>query len=381
MSKILCDICGTTYPDTEERCPICGYSRDLNGDNILDDPALAADTAEVVEEESVVTPDAPVASVVPAEPVADNRKSRNQVVEEDDDDDDYDDDEDDEEDDDEPRSNTFLVVILVILIVALLAVTGFIFVRYFMPNMDIGGTEATTTAATEATTLPTETTESTIPCTGLVMTSSGSVVLDEEGANWLINVAAYPEDTTDEIVFVSSDESVVTVNEDGKLTAVSEGEAVITITCGSETLECKVTCFFIEETTAPVETTEPTDVTDSTETTEPDEGTEPDETTEPTDGTEPEGTTEPTEAEPDPSVSFTLKKTDVSFWVLGDTWKIQINESGIDHKDVKWSSDNENICTVSEDGVVKITGKGTTTIRGEYKGHKVECIVRSIRNS
>ena len=28
MSKIICDICGTTYPDTSECCPICGFSND-----------------------------------------------------------------------------------------------------------------------------------------------------------------------------------------------------------------------------------------------------------------------------------------------------------------------------------------------------------------
>ena len=26
MSKIICDICGTTYPETAECCPICGCS-------------------------------------------------------------------------------------------------------------------------------------------------------------------------------------------------------------------------------------------------------------------------------------------------------------------------------------------------------------------
>ena len=24
MSKIICDICGTSYPETSEQCPICG---------------------------------------------------------------------------------------------------------------------------------------------------------------------------------------------------------------------------------------------------------------------------------------------------------------------------------------------------------------------
>ena len=27
MNKVICDICGTTYPETSDRCPICGAPR------------------------------------------------------------------------------------------------------------------------------------------------------------------------------------------------------------------------------------------------------------------------------------------------------------------------------------------------------------------
>lgn len=27
MSKVICDVCGTTYPDTSAQCPICGSAR------------------------------------------------------------------------------------------------------------------------------------------------------------------------------------------------------------------------------------------------------------------------------------------------------------------------------------------------------------------
>lgn len=29
MTELICDICGTTYPETDEKCPTCGYSRGL----------------------------------------------------------------------------------------------------------------------------------------------------------------------------------------------------------------------------------------------------------------------------------------------------------------------------------------------------------------
>ena len=40
MSKVICDICGTSYPDTAEECPTCGYSN--------------SDTVDFVEEESAI---------------------------------------------------------------------------------------------------------------------------------------------------------------------------------------------------------------------------------------------------------------------------------------------------------------------------------------
>ena len=37
MSKIICEICGTTYPDTAECCPICGCPKDMSGNVTEDD--------------------------------------------------------------------------------------------------------------------------------------------------------------------------------------------------------------------------------------------------------------------------------------------------------------------------------------------------------
>lgn len=372
MSKVICDICGTSYPDTADRCPICGYSRDLNGDNILNNPEQQPEA-----EETEVAQEAPKAAPkpIPAPPV----KSRKPVVEDDDDDDDeddYDEDDDDDEDEDDedaPRSNTFLVVILVILIVALLAVTGFIFVKYFLPGMS-GATEPETTAAAPSTSISTEvTTEPRIACTSLSMSSESNIILEQEGSEWLINVVAAPEDTTDQILYSSSDESVVTVNEAGKLTAVGQGEAVITVTCGDQLLQCSVTCFFIEETTVPTgttapaefenETTAPTEVPETTEA-------EVEETTAPT---EPEETTKP--ADDDGEITLTLSRTDISFSVVPAYYTLEIEEENIDPEDVTWSSSDGSIVLVHK-GKLQIVGWGTCKVYAKYKGVTAECIVR-----
>ena len=49
MNKIICDICGTSYPDTADCCPICGCSRDA-ADGILGGDLLEQTAAETVQD-------------------------------------------------------------------------------------------------------------------------------------------------------------------------------------------------------------------------------------------------------------------------------------------------------------------------------------------
>ena len=46
MSKIICDICGTTYPESADICPICGCSRDA-AEELLGEETVSE---EIVEE-------------------------------------------------------------------------------------------------------------------------------------------------------------------------------------------------------------------------------------------------------------------------------------------------------------------------------------------
>lgn len=342
MSKIICDICGTSYPETAEQCPICGCAKDVTAESLAE--------GFIESEMPQSTAERPKGGRFAASNVR-KRKPRFEEYEEDDEDDEDDEDE-DEDEEEEGKSNGPLVVLLVIVIAALLAVTGYIFVKYFLPNMTAEETTVPTTAV--QTTLPEETTELSVPCTSLVMTSDVYTLLEEQGFSWLINVTALPENTTDEIIFASSDESVAVVGEDGTVTAVGEGMAVITITCGTEQIECNVVCDFTPETTAP-ETTVP-------ETTVP-------ETTVPE-------TTVPETTLPDVTISFV--KSDVTSRMIGEQFPLKVNPSDLDPTLITWSSENESICIVDETGLVTIKGRGTTYVYAEYNGQKIECIVRVI---
>ncbi len=331
MSKIICDICGTSYPETAEQCPICGFARDMG---------VAAASEDVVVE--LPPQPAEKTHVKGGRFSAANVRKRNnstphyqpQLT-------------DDEDDNYKPRkengdgSNKPLVIILIILIAAIVVVSGFLFAKYFLPNVSDDG-EETTGQTEEKPTESEETEEPTIPCTSLVLLDGESKELEEEGQRWLINVDVQPADTTDVLTFASSDESVVTVNEEGRIEAVGEGEATITITCGSQMLEFEVICVFEPE-------TEPT--------------------------TEPEPT-EPEPTEP-PLKDVTLKikgNTDVTFRKVGTEFTFRLD--GLANNEVTWTSQDESVVKVDAEGNMVTTGYGKAIIVVQYGEQKVEIIVR-----
>lgn len=334
MSKIICDICGTSYQETAECCPICGCARDAASH------FLAADilTEEIAELEGVVSKKKQIFDYDEVNMIPEQDDS-----EEDEDAAGYE----EEEEEEQPRHNTFVVILLTVLIVALLLAAGFIFVKYFLPNM--GGEEETVPETTVAQ-LPetTEATELRIPCETLVLNSSAKAELTEVGFSHLINVMPSPKDTTDVLTFVSADQSIATVSEDGKITAVAEGETIVTISCGDVQMFVNVVCKFVPETEATTEATEET-----------------------VDATVAE--TEPAK-EVDPNATLKLKKTDISLGVYYE-FRLEL-DCDLEPTDVEWSSEHPYIATVNEEGVVTAVKSGTTAIIAKYGAQQVQCIVR-----
>lgn len=361
MSKIICDICGTTYPDTAEQCPICGCTRDsaaaLLGDDFLqeeipDDDKGKGGRFTAKKKKEIFDYDEVNADKVDAE------DEQNPYEEED-------------EYEEAPKTSVGWVIVLTILIVALLGAAGFIFMRFILPNLR--GEEPA--PAVESTV---QTTEAPfvldIPCQDLIMTSGKVAELNGEGQYFMLHVIASPADTTDPIVYESSDTGIVTVTEDGKLTAVSEGEATIYITCGDFQLTCDVVCRFVEETLPPVtEATIPAE-TEAEETVDGTTGETADETVE---GTEAENE-ETEEAKPtDPNkadVILKLKKTDISLAVFYQ-FTLEL-DCDLKPEDVEWRSEHSHIATVDEKGVVTAKKTGTTAVIAKYGDQEVQCIIR-----
>jgi len=352
MSKIICDICGTSYPETAECCPICGCA-----------PGVAADllTEERTVEEAVELPQDKAVK----KQIFDYDEVNTMVDQEDpevEEQADYD----EEDEEEEPRHNVFVVILLTVLIAALLVAAGFIFVRYFLPNLG-GETETVPETTLQQIEDTTEEPDLRIPCETLILNSALKAELTGVGFSHLINVMPSPKETTDVLTFVSADPNVATVSEDGKITAVAEGETIVTISCGDVQMFVNVVCDFTPETEPPTEETA--------------EATEAEQTTDETAGEDAEETAAEEEKEGskevDPSITLKLKKSDIS---LGAYYQFRLElDCDLDPKDVEWSSEHRYVASVNEEGVVTALMKGAVTdIIAKYGDQEVRCKVRVV---
>ena len=315
MNRIICDICGSEYPETVERCPVCNYPRQ--------------GTEKLVAAESEVVQSKVKGGRFSSKNVKKRQKAQRKAA----------------QSQGEGNPNKPLIIVIILLLVAILLVSVYIGMRFLhgrgdLPVLRPSQTTASTAAATESTAPPT------VPCQGLVMETN---VLDLEtlGEQKQIAVTAVPGDTTDVLTFVSADPAVVQVDENGLITAVGSGQTTVTITCGDVVKTCTVVCWFQPETTAP-QVTEP----------------EPTETK----------ATEPKETEP---AVLKLDPEDVSCFTAGETFTLyaRLGGSTVSRSKVTWTTSDSKIATV-ENGTVTAIGKGTATITAEYNGQKAYCTVR-----
>lgn len=323
MSKIICDVCGTAYPETAAQCPICGYAKpddaQASSVNISRSEKAGASTytyvkggrfskANVRKRNQANQTSRGHREEVPPE------KKRNT----------------------EKKSNAGLTVVVIILLLAIVATAFYIGARFLLSGRNNQASpdpsnSPVPTASTEATNETASAPEAV--CTDLIL-SDTVVELDKVGAAFLLNVTPVPENTVDVITYASSDPAVATVSADGRITAVAPGQAAITITCGSIVKECQVNCTFEIE-----ETEEPTQETDASVSNEP----------------------------------FELNREDITMSRAGETW--QLYDGAISKLAITWTSDNPSVATI-EGGLVTAVGSGMTEVHGEYNGQVVTCIIR-----
>ena len=341
MRKIICELCGTVYPDTEEKCPTCGSEKPASVEYIPESPEESGARREYTPTKGGrfsnsnvkkrlqgkgVAP-APAPKKKPAPPKAQPAKQQAPRKEQ-------------PKPKPKPKpkqensgSNKGLVITAILLIIAIIAMLVYIYVTFLMPTEQKPEDTKDTTPAIPEQTTTAPTTAPDLSCKGLILSNS-VVALEEEGASWLLNVTTDPVDTTDAVTFSSADPTIAEVSAEGMITAVSAGETVITVTCGTLEASCKVICNIVPPTTVP-----PTTVPPTTE----------------------------------PVIELKLNRSDITFSSKGEAWPLYKGE--IPLTDITWSVGNENVATI-RNGTVRAVGPGTTTVYAEYQGQKVSCIIR-----
>lgn len=346
MNKVICDICGTAYPDTAPKCPICGFAKTATETTSAGSERRTSESYAAVKGGRFSKQNVRKRTNSNRNPERGNsdRPRRNE---------------------NEEGGNTGLVLVVIFLLVAIVAVVIYIGLKVFRtPDADVPQPTGTS-QVTQPTTVPTEpdaTIGSGIACESLEMHKS--IEFFNIGDIWSLEVKPTPANTTDEITFESSNPEIVTVDETGLLTAVGSGEATITVTCGAITEVCQIKCSFENPPTDP--TTDPTAPTDPSATTDPTE------TTQPTSPAEP--------VDPNFTFEFNTKwkdgdKWDTSILELGETWKAYKTNLSVDPGAITWTTDDPSVCTI-QNGIVTGVGPGKTEVHATYGGKTYTCIVR-----
>ncbi len=329
MSKIICDVCGTTYPETSSQCPICGCVRPgeakaVSGD-VSDDALNSSGTYTYVKggrfSKSNVRK-----RIRENQPYATETNPSDL-----------------EESENDNRKMRGTIIALIAMLLVLVAIVFFVVVRFFGPDNDITKDPTDNSSSSEQ-----QSSSVDIPCNGLTL-SINPVELKQAGNAYQLDVMVSPVDTTDALSYSSADEAIATVTEDGVITAVASGETVITITCGAVQIECRVVCDF-EETPSDDPSVDPSEDPSVDPSVDPSE--------DPSD---------------DPVDEFKLNREDFTLFSAGETWLLY--DGQVDKSLIVWTTNDPSVATINN-GKVTAVGPGYTKVYAEFDGTKVSCIVR-----
>ena len=348
MSKIICDVCGTSYPETANQCPICGCVRSSDSVTVAGDtsdvaakqpstytyvkggrfskanvkkrnagkPIYNAEPVQKMQSRSAVQK---TEEVVEAEKISATSHTNSVPV-----------------DGNGKKNEIILVVAIVALLLAIAGVVIYIACSYLM--MDTETKVEPTQTQQQTQTDGTDPTVDTVECTALKF-AAPQIELTTLNEVYLLSVSAEPAGQDFELTFESDNPSVATVDAAGKVVAVGNGTANITVKCGNANASCVVVCDIPQE-------TEPT---------------------------------EPTE----PVVTYT--EDDLKF--IDNGWGYDYTHTlsegsvspyvgNIPAELVTFRSSNESVATVAEDGTVTFVKAGYVEIFAKYEEWEIKCVIR-----
>ena len=316
MNKVICDVCGTTFPETSTHCPICGCAKQPAAQPVGGEETSSASNnggkGGRFAKNNVKRNSRPRAS----EGRFSSDKKQNNDTE---------------------AGSKGLIAVVIILLLAIVMVVVYIGVKVFFPSGENGDqTNNTSTVAPDGN----DGGGQSIPCTSIKL-GSKIVELTQPNQSHALSVEKVPDNTTDNPKFQSSDPSIVAIDELGNITPVGYGEATITVTCGSVTETCKVVSTVGE----PPVTTPPTN---------------------------------PPVTYPDgfKLVLNTYKGSgEITIAAEGDSHRLYTEIMGVKASDITWTSDKPEVATV-ENGKVVGVDRGTCIITATIGDQTATCMVR-----
>ena len=326
MSKIICDVCGTAFAETENQCPICGCVKSPTAQSVAEEisaPAVEKPAGGTYARGGRYAKNNVKHTPAYAAPKATERRRRN------------------EDKDDQPQeSNKGLVAVVIVLLLAIVMVVVYIGVNVFLNGLTSNPEGDSSKPSTEATLESTEATTLQVPCTDVKL-SMATIEFLTENDQTLLTVELAPVDTTDVPVYASLDPTVATVDQNGLVLPVGHGQTTITVICGTVVKECTVICSFGE----------------------------------------PEPTTEPTQPVPTAPAGFVLKLNtykdsgEITLSKEGEIATLYREKDGVKPSDIVWTVDDPAVATV-ENGRVTGVDRGVTTVTAKIGDQVVTCIVR-----
>jgi len=229
MSKVICDVCGTSYPDTATQCPICGYVRTTSTQS----DASQADTKEGYTyvkggrfSKANVKKRNGANGAVTANIVRDKKKKpKNESG---------------------GSGNKGLLITVLVLLILIVSVVLYITFRHIIFN-DVDVNEGNNAPTSDFTSDDEQ--EESEDQAKQFMFEKTQITMTKVDETQTLYITPLPA-TADQLTVSSSNKKVATaVLDDGvvRVTAVGPGEAVISLTSGSFTDECKVFCDIEKE--------------------------------------------------------------------------------------------------------------------------------------
>ncbi len=316
MSKIICDICGTSYPETAKQCPICGCVRPGDVQRVTNEVKNNGNVSTgytYVKGGRFSKTNVKKRTHAQAHSAAASRRTSHS-----------------KNTNNSEKDNRGLVITAIVLLLAIIGVVIYIALKFFMPISDPNGDSTQNTSSQQVEKLA---------CESLRL-DVDTILFEQLGEGRLLQVTPQPKDTTDVLSFRSENEAVATVDKNGMITAVSEGTTTVVITCGKVTQTCTITVQ-IPDNTNPGSTDDPT---------LPDEPTKPTQT-------------------------LRLNRTDITFKYKGESWVLYNGD--IAKNLITWSSDDESVVTFVDGKAVAVgNNPDGVMVHAEYEGQKVSCLIR-----